>query len=56
MAGNTLQIKLVSTAGTGEYYTVRKSRMSGKPAKKLVLKKYDKKVKKHVDFKEDKIK
>ena len=42
------KVKLVSTAGTGVYYTVNKLR--GKD--KLLLKKYDSKVRKHVDFKE----
>ena len=45
-------IKLVSTAGTGYYYTTSKK----KGAEKLLLKKYDPKLRKHVDFKEGKIK
>ena len=45
-------IRLVSTAGTGYFYTtVRK-----KGREKLELKKYDPRVKKHVVFKEAKIK
>ncbi len=45
------KIKLVSTANTGYYYTTQK--LKGKD--KLVLKKYDPKVRKHVDFKEAKL-
>ena len=45
------KVKLVSTAGTGFYYTLNK--LKGKD--KLLLKKYDPKVRKHVDFKEGKL-
>ena len=45
------KVKLVSTAGTGYFYTVNK--LKGKD--KLLLKKYDPRVKKHVDFKESKL-
>lgn len=45
------KVKLISTAGTGFYYTLNK--LKGKD--KLLLKKYDPKVKKHVDFKEGKL-
>lgn len=45
------KVKLVSTAGTGVYYTVNK--LKGKD--KLLLKKYDRKLKKHVEFKEAKL-
>ena len=45
------KVKLVSTAGTGFYYTLNK--LKGKD--KLLLKKYDPKVRKHVDFKEAKL-
>lgn len=45
------KIKLVSTAGTGYYYTTAKL----KTKEKLTLKKYDPKVKKHVEFKEAKL-
>lgn len=48
------KIRLVSTAGTGEFYTSFKNKKNS--PEKLVLKKYDKKLRKHVDFKEDKIK
>jgi large subunit ribosomal protein L33 len=48
------KIRLVSTAGTGYFYTTTKNRrnMPGK----MVIKKYDPKIRKHVDFKEAKIK
>ena len=45
------KIKLVSTANTGYFYTTAK--LKGKD--KLVLKKYDPKVRKHVEFKEAKL-
>ena len=45
------KIKLVSTANTGYFYTTQK--LKGK--EKLVLKKYDPKVRKHVEFKESKL-
>ena len=48
------KIRLVSTAGTGFFYTTTKNRRN--TPEKLVVKKYDPKVKKHVDFKEAKIK
>lgn len=48
------KIKLVSSAGTGYYYTTDKNKrnMPGK----MEIKKYDPKVRKHVMFKEAKIK
>jgi len=48
------KIRLVSTAGTGFFYTTVKNRRN--TPEKLVLKKYDPKVRKVVDFKEAKIK
>ncbi len=51
---NTLKIKLVSTAGTGFYYVTKKNPRN--LTEKLVLKKYDPVARKHVDFKEAKIK
>jgi large subunit ribosomal protein L33 len=51
-AGSRELIRLISTAGTGYFYTTDKKR--GKD--KLELKKYDPKVRKHVVFKEGKIK
>ncbi len=49
-----LKIKLVSTAGTGYYYVTKKNPRT--LTEKLTLKKYDPVVRKHVDFKESKIK
>ena len=48
------KIKLVSSAETGHYYTTTKNKrtMTGK----LELKKYDPVVRKHVLYREDKIK
>ena len=48
------KVKLVSTAGTGYYYTTMKNKRN--TTEKLRLKKYDPVVRKHVEFKEDKIK
>jgi large subunit ribosomal protein L33 len=45
-------IRLISTAGTGYFYTTSKK----KSRDKLEIKKYDPKVNKHVIFKEGKIK
>ena len=47
-------IKLVSTAGTGHYYTTTKNKKN--TPEKLVLKKYDPVIRKHVDYKETKVK
>ncbi|MBJ26286.1 MAG: 50S ribosomal protein L33 [Rhodospirillaceae bacterium] len=51
---NSIIIKLVSSAGTGFYYTTRKNPRTD--SEKLSLRKYDPVVRKHVDFKESKIK
>ena len=48
------KIKLVSTAGTGYFYTTTKNRRTA--TGKLQLRKYDPKVRKHVVFKEAKLK
>ncbi|MGK2739494.1 50S ribosomal protein L33 [Tepidicaulis sp. LMO-SS28] len=50
----TLKIKLESTAGTGYYYVTKKNTRT--MTEKLVMKKYDPVARKHVDFKEAKIK
>ena len=50
----TQKIKLVSSAGTGYYYVTNKNPRN--LTEKLVLKKYDPVVKKHVEFRESKIK
>jgi len=51
---NTILVKLVSTANTG-YFLVRK-RNPKKLTTKLGFKKYDPVVRKHVEFKEQKLK
>lgn len=48
------KIKLVSSAGTGHYYTTTKNKR--KTPDKLEFKKYDPVVRKHVIYKEAKIK
>ena len=50
----TVKIKLESTAGTGYYYVTKKNSRNMKD--KMVVKKYDPVVRKHVEFKEGKIK
>jgi large subunit ribosomal protein L33 len=52
--GPMQKIKLESTAGTGYYYVTKKNART--LTEKLVMKKYDPVVRKHVDFKETKIK
>ncbi len=48
------KIKLVSTAGTGHYYTTTKNRRN--TPEKLELRKYDPVARRHVLYKEAKIK
>lgn len=50
----SLKIKLVSTADTGFYYVTKKN--SRTQTEKLSFKKYDPVVRKHVEYKEGKIK
>jgi large subunit ribosomal protein L33 len=50
----TLKVKLVSSADTGYFYVTRKN--SRTKTDKLVMKKYDPIARKHVEFKEAKIK
>jgi len=50
----TQKIKLLSTADTGFYYVTKKNPRT--LTEKMVMKKYDPVVRKHVDFKETKIK
>ena len=55
MAKNTtIKVKLVSSADTGFYYVTRKNART--MTDKLVKKKYDPVAKKHVEFRESKIK
>lgn len=51
---NTLLIKLVSTADTGYYYVTKKNPRT--QTEKLQFRKYDPVARKHVVFKEGKIK
>jgi len=48
------KIKLVSSAGTGHFYTTTKNKRN--TPDKMEMKKYDPKVRKHVPYKEAKIK
>ncbi len=50
----TVKIKLVSTADTGYFYVTKQN--SRTQTEKLTQRKYDPVVRKHVDFKESKIK
>ncbi|KZL06715.1 50S ribosomal protein L33 [Pseudovibrio axinellae] len=50
----TIKIKLQSTADTGYFYVTKKN--SRTMTEKMVKRKYDPVVKKHVEFKEAKIK
>jgi large subunit ribosomal protein L33 len=50
----TQKIKLVSSAGTGFYYVTKKNPRNS--TEKLTFRKYDPVVRKHVEFKEAKIK
>ncbi len=50
----TLKIKMLSTADTGYFYVTKKNART--KTDKLVLKKYDPVVRKHVEFREGKIK
>ena len=50
----TQKIKLLSTAGTGFFYVTKKNPRT--QTEKLAFRKYDPVVRKHVEFKEAKIK
>lgn len=50
----TLKIKLISTADTGFFYVTKKNPRT--KTEKLTFKKYDPVARKHVEFKETKIK
>jgi large subunit ribosomal protein L33 len=49
----TLKVKLVSSAGTGFYYVTKKN--SRTMTDKITKRKYDPVARRHVDFKEQKI-
>ena len=51
---NTILIKLESTAGTGYFYTTKKNPRNS--TEKLSFRKYDPRARKHVEFKETKLK
>jgi large subunit ribosomal protein L33 len=51
---NTILIRLVSSAGTGYFYTTQKN--PRKQTEKMEFRKYDPVVRKHVPFREAKIK
>jgi large subunit ribosomal protein L33 len=50
----TVKVKLVSTADTGYYYVTKKNPRT--QTEKMLFRKYDPVVRKHVEFKEAKIK
>ncbi len=50
----TIKIKLLSTADTGYFYTAKKNTRT--MTEKLTMRKYDPVAKRHVEFKEAKIK
>jgi large subunit ribosomal protein L33 len=51
---STILVKLVSTAGTGSFYVAKKNPKTS--TEKLEFRKYDPVVRKHVAFKEQKMK
>ncbi len=51
---NTVKIRLVSTADTGYFYVTKKNART--MTEKMTMKKYDPVARKHVEFKEAKIK
>ncbi len=54
MASKRDKIRLVSTAGTGHFYTTDKNKKN--TPEKMAVMKYDPRVRKHVEYKEAKIK
>ena len=50
----TIKVKLISSADTGFYYVTKKN--SRTKTEKLTMKKYDPVARKHVEFRESKIK
>ncbi|MBW3567083.1 MAG: 50S ribosomal protein L33 [Proteobacteria bacterium] len=53
-SGKREKIKLVSSADTGHFYTTVKNKQN--TPEKITMKKFDPVVRKHVDYKESKIK
>ena len=54
MASKRDKIRLISSAGTGHFYTTDKNKKN--TPGKMAVKKYDPVVRKHVEYKEGKIK
>lgn len=54
MAAVTIKVKMKSTAGTGYFKTTKKNPRNH--PEKMTLKKYDPIARKHVEFKEEKVK
>lgn len=51
----TIKVKLLSTAGTGTFFAKKRNTKSAN-TEKLKFRKYDPKIRKHVEFTETKIK
>ena len=51
---NTILVRMVSSAKTGYFYVKKKN--PRKQTEKLVMRKYDPRIRKHVEFKEAKMK
>jgi large subunit ribosomal protein L33 len=54
MAGKRDKIRLISSAGTGHFYTTDKNKKN--TPEKMSMMKYDPTIRKHVEYKEGKIK
>ena len=54
MASKRDKIRMISTAGTGHFYTTDKNKKT--TPEKLLINKFDPKARKHVDYKEIKLK
>ena len=53
--GKTIILRLVSSAGTGHFYTTKKNPKNPGTTEKMRKKKFDPVVRKHVEYKESKI-
>lgn len=51
---NTILVRMVSTAGTGSFFVAKKNPRN--MPEKMVMRKFDPKLRKHVEFKEEKMK
>ena len=54
MAGKRDKVRMISSAGTGHFYTTDKNKKT--TPEKLLIKKFDPVARKHVDYKEIKLK